>query len=96
MGGAIEFPVKCGYIAVFAGVFANQTGLPLPSVTRLVAGGALAGLRRLNVFQALTLAVAASVTRPLGRAARQIGSQYRCQFVYEDAEAQHRPWRRVH
>jgi membrane protein DedA with SNARE-associated domain len=75
MGGPIEFPVKCGYIVVFAGVFANQIGLPLPSATRLKAAGALAGFRRLNVFATLTLAVAASVTRPLCRAARQIGSQ---------------------
>ncbi len=65
MGGMTEVLVKYGYIAVFAGVFAEQIGLPLPSAPILMAAGALAGFRRLNVFEALTLAVAASVMSDL-------------------------------
>jgi len=65
MGGTIEFLVKYGYIVVFVGVFAEQIGLPLPSAPILMAAGALAGFRRLNVFEALTLAVAASVMSDL-------------------------------
>jgi hypothetical protein len=51
MGGTIEFLVKYGDIVVFFGVVAEQIGLRLPSATRLSAAGALAGLRRLNVFR---------------------------------------------
>jgi membrane protein DedA with SNARE-associated domain len=59
MGGTIEFPVKYGYIVVFVGVFAEQIGLPFPSAPMLMAAGALVGFRRLNVFEALTLAARA-------------------------------------
>src|SRR5258707_4885104 len=65
MGGTIEFLVKYGYIVVFVGVFAEQMGLPLPSAPILMAAGALAGFRRLNLFEALTLAAAASVMSDL-------------------------------
>jgi len=65
MAGTIEFLVKYGYIVVFVGVFAEQIGLPLPSAPILMAAGALAGFGRLNVFEALTLAVAASVMSDL-------------------------------
>jgi hypothetical protein len=59
MGGTIEFLVKYGYIVVFVGVFAEQIGLPFPSAPMLMAAGALVGFRRLNVFEALTLAARA-------------------------------------
>jgi len=65
ISGTIEFLVKYGYIVVFFGVFAEQIGLPLPSAPVLMAAGALAGFRQLNVFEVLTLAVAASVMSDL-------------------------------
>ncbi len=65
MGGMMEVLVKYGYIVVFVAVFTEQIGLPLPSAPVLMAAGALAGFRRLNVIEALTLAVTASVMSDL-------------------------------
>jgi membrane protein DedA with SNARE-associated domain/rhodanese-related sulfurtransferase len=65
MGATTGYLVQYGYIVVFIGVFAEQIGLPLPSAPILMAAGALAGFRRLNVFEALALAVAASVMSDL-------------------------------
>jgi membrane protein DedA with SNARE-associated domain/rhodanese-related sulfurtransferase len=65
IGGTLEFLAKYGYIVVFVSVLAEQVGLPVPSAPVLMAAGALAGFRRLNVFEALMLAVAASVMSDL-------------------------------
>jgi membrane protein DedA with SNARE-associated domain/rhodanese-related sulfurtransferase len=61
MNETIEFLLKHGYAILFVAVLAEQTGLPIPSAPFLVAAGALAGLGRLSLFEALTLAVAASL-----------------------------------
>lgn len=61
MNETVEFLVKHGYLVLFAAVLAEQSGLPLPSAPFLLAAGALAGLGRLNIAEALTLAVLASV-----------------------------------
>ncbi|MDP9115113.1 MAG: DedA family protein, partial [Acidobacteriota bacterium] len=61
MNATIKFLLQHGYIVLFAAVFAEQSGLPLPSAPVLLAAGALAGLGRLNILEALTLAVFASL-----------------------------------
>ena len=61
MNETVEFLVKHGYIVLFAAVLAEQSGLPLPSAPFLLAAGALAGLGRMNLLAALTLAVIASL-----------------------------------
>lgn len=61
MNQTLEFLVKHGYQVVFIAVLAEQIGLPLPSAPFLLAAGALAGLGRLSLFEALTVAVIASL-----------------------------------
>ncbi len=61
MNETVEFLLKHGYIVLFVTVLAEQSGLPLPSAPFLLAAGALAGLGRLNLPLALTLAVIASL-----------------------------------
>jgi membrane protein DedA with SNARE-associated domain/rhodanese-related sulfurtransferase len=61
MNETVEFLVKHGYVVLFAAVLAEQSGLPLPSAPFLLAAGALAGLGRLNLIEALTLAILASL-----------------------------------
>jgi membrane protein DedA with SNARE-associated domain/rhodanese-related sulfurtransferase len=61
MNETVEFLVKHGYVVLFAAVLAEQSGLPLPSAPFLLAAGALAGLGRLNILEALALAILASL-----------------------------------
>jgi membrane protein DedA with SNARE-associated domain/rhodanese-related sulfurtransferase len=65
MNAIVQFLVKNGYPVLFAAVFANQAGLPVPSVLFLLAAGALAGSGRLSLIGALGLALAASVLADL-------------------------------
>src|SRR3989442_14080102 len=48
MSETLQFLVKHGYLLLFAWVFAEQIGLPLPSLPLLLAAGALAGTGRLK------------------------------------------------
>ncbi|HMD96387.1 MAG TPA: VTT domain-containing protein [Terriglobia bacterium] len=61
MNSIVQFLVQHGYSVLFAAVFANQAGLPVPSVLFLLAAGALAGSGRLSLAVALCLAVPASM-----------------------------------
>ena len=61
MNGTLEFLTRYGYAALFAGVLAEQLGLPLPAAPFLLAAGALASAGKLNLAVALLLAVAASL-----------------------------------
>lgn len=61
MNETIAFLVKHGYAVLFVVVLLEQIGLPLPSAPFLLAAGALAGLGRMNLLHALTLAVIASL-----------------------------------
>jgi membrane protein DedA with SNARE-associated domain len=61
MNETIAFLLRHGYLVLFAWVFAEQVGLPLPSVPLLLAAGALAGAGRLNFAFSLALAVTAAV-----------------------------------
>lgn len=59
MNGMVEFLLRHGYLLLFAWVFAEQMGLPLPSAPLLLAAGALAGTGRMNLAMVLALAIGA-------------------------------------
>jgi membrane protein DedA with SNARE-associated domain/rhodanese-related sulfurtransferase len=61
MHGTIEFLLHHGYAVILVWVFAEQIGLPVPSLPLLLAAGALAGSHSLNFFACLVTAVFASV-----------------------------------
>jgi membrane protein DedA with SNARE-associated domain/rhodanese-related sulfurtransferase len=61
MNSIVQYLVQHGYSVLFAAVFANQVGLPVPAILFLLAAGALAGSGRLSLAVALCLAVAASL-----------------------------------
>jgi len=61
----VEFLVRHGYTVVFAWVFFEQVGLPLPAVPVLLAAGALAGAGRLSLLAVVGLALAASLISDL-------------------------------
>jgi membrane protein DedA with SNARE-associated domain len=61
MHDAAQFLIRHGYVVLFAGVFAEQIGLPTPSMPFLLAAGALAGAGQMNLAAALGLAVAATL-----------------------------------
>src|SRR3984893_969969 len=62
MNELLQFVVRHGYTLIFAGVFIEQAGLPIPSAPLLLAAGALAGTHEMNLWMALSLAVLAAVT----------------------------------
>lgn len=49
----LEFVLRHGYLVVFVWVFAEQAGLPVPSLPLLLAAGALSGSNQLNFFLCL-------------------------------------------
>jgi len=53
----LEFVLRHGYLLVFAWVFVEQAGLPLPSLPLLLAAGALSGSNQLNIFVCLFFSV---------------------------------------
>ena len=61
MHRTIEFLLHHGYIVLPAWVFAEQIGLPIPSMPLMLAAGALAGTGRMNFFAALFYVVSAAV-----------------------------------
>jgi membrane protein DedA with SNARE-associated domain/rhodanese-related sulfurtransferase len=61
MNEMLEFVVRHGYLVVFAWVFAEQAGLPIPSAPLLLAAGALSGSRQMNLGLAIAFAVFAAV-----------------------------------
>ena len=61
MNATVEFLLQHGYVLLFAFVLAEQSGLPIPSTPMLLAAGALAGLSRMNLAFAGTLAIVASL-----------------------------------
>jgi membrane protein DedA with SNARE-associated domain len=58
---ALEFLLRHGYIVLLVWVFAEQVGLPVPSVPLLLAAGALAGSGQLNPLACVLLCVCAAV-----------------------------------
>ena len=61
MNELLQFVLRHGYMVIFAWVFAEQAGLPIPSAPMLLAAGALAGTRGMNLWLAITFAVLAAV-----------------------------------
>jgi len=61
MNEMLEFVVRHGYLLVFAWIFAEQAGLPIPSAPLLLAAGALAGSGQMNLGLAIAFAVLAAV-----------------------------------
>src|SRR5665213_3708584 len=61
MNATVEFLLQHGYLLLFAFVLAEQSGLPIPSTPMLLAAGALAGLGRMNLAFAWSLAIVASL-----------------------------------
>ncbi|MGA2810862.1 MAG: DedA family protein/thiosulfate sulfurtransferase GlpE [Candidatus Acidiferrum sp.] len=61
MHRTIEFLLHHGYSVLLAWVFAEQIGLPVPSLPLLLAAGALAGSHNLNFLACLAVSVFASV-----------------------------------
>ena len=62
MTETLQFVVRHGYLLVFAWVFIEQAGLPVPSAPLLLAMGALAGMHQMNLWLAVALALAAAVS----------------------------------
>jgi membrane protein DedA with SNARE-associated domain len=62
MHATLEFLLHHGYFVLLAWVFAEQLGLPVPSLPLLLAAGALAGTGHLNFFAALLTSVLAAVS----------------------------------
>lgn len=61
MHSTIEFLLHHGYMLLLGWVFAEQLGLPLPSMPLLLAAGALAGTNRMSFFAALFYVMLAAV-----------------------------------
>ena len=65
MSETLQFVVRYGYMLVFAWVFVEQAGLPIPSAPLLLAIGALSGMHQMNLWGALSLAVFAAILSDL-------------------------------
>lgn len=61
----LGFLVRHGYVFLFVWVFAEQGGLPIPSIPILLAAGALAGAGKLNLALCLLLPVFAATISDL-------------------------------
>jgi membrane protein DedA with SNARE-associated domain/rhodanese-related sulfurtransferase len=61
MHSTLEFLLRHGYVVLLGWVFAEQAGLPIPSLPILLAAGALAGTGRMNIFASLLAAVFAAL-----------------------------------
>jgi hypothetical protein len=65
MNESLEFLVRHGAAVLFAAVFIEQMGVPLPAAPWLLAAGALAGAGTINWFVTLTVAVVGLVLADL-------------------------------
>jgi membrane protein DedA with SNARE-associated domain len=61
MNSTLEFLVRHGYVVLLVWVFAEQLGLPIPSIPLLLAAGALAGDGRMNILAALLVTMFAAL-----------------------------------
>ena len=62
MHRTLEFLLHHGYIVLLAWVFAEQAGVPVPSLPLLLAAGALAGSHQLNLFASFFVVALAAVS----------------------------------
>src|SRR5438093_9904773 len=65
MNDTIEFLVRHGVAVLFAAVFVEQMGVPLPAAPWLLAAGALAGTGKMNWLVALSAAAVGSILADL-------------------------------
>jgi membrane protein DedA with SNARE-associated domain/rhodanese-related sulfurtransferase len=61
MTDLLQFVVRHGYLLVFAWVFVEQAGLPVPSAPLLLAAGALSGTHEMNLGLAIAFACMGAV-----------------------------------
>jgi membrane protein DedA with SNARE-associated domain len=61
MHSLLDFLFRHGYVVLLVWVFAEQIGLPVPTVPLLLAAGALAGAGRLSFFASLFFCVLAAL-----------------------------------
>src|SRR5260221_13934577 len=61
MSDMLQFVVRHGYLMVFAWVFVEQAGLPVPSAPLLLAAGALSGMHQMNLGVVILFAVIGAV-----------------------------------
>jgi len=61
MNETLQFVVRHGYVLIFAWVFVEQAGLPIPSAPLLLAAGALSGMHQMNVWASIALAAAGAL-----------------------------------
>ena len=66
MHQTLDFLVRHGYGVLFAWVFAEQAGLPLPSVPILLAMGALIGFGRVSFPGSVLVTLVAAITADFG------------------------------
>src|SRR5207245_8993707 len=59
MDDVTQFLIRYSSLVLFAVVFADQAGLPIPAVPVLLAAGALVGAGQMNLGMAVGLSVAA-------------------------------------
>ena len=57
----VELFARYGYLVVFAGVFLENSGLPVPGETALLAGAAMAKFGRLSLFWVIVTAIGAAI-----------------------------------
>lgn len=57
----VDLFARYGYMVVFLGVFLENTGLPVPGETMLLAGAALAKFGRLSLFWVIVTAIGGAV-----------------------------------
>ena len=62
MHSTLEFLIKHGYVVLLAWVFAEQLGLPIPSLPVVLAAGALAGTGHLSFWASLFLVTIAALS----------------------------------
>ena len=60
-GWIVDLFARYGYAVVFAGVFLENTGLPVPGETALLAGAALAHSGRLSLWHVVVTAIVAAI-----------------------------------
>ena len=62
MHSTLEFLIKHGYVVLLAWVFAEQLGLPIPSLPVVLAAGALAGTGQLSFWSSLFFVTIAALS----------------------------------
>src|SRR6202790_3754346 len=62
MHRTLEFLLPHGHVVLLVWVFAEQAGVPVPSLPLLLAAGALAGSHQLNIFASLFVVTFAAVS----------------------------------